>query len=119
MEEKLLIFEPDYYQLFYDPEEGYSYYDTIYLSENEELRLDIKHELHDWLYKYIDKVLIPCAAEEITVEELNKTFDWKTFHEQGIKFAKEMKTLLPNYIRLQYRAPVEDQSGIIKDKFFV
>lgn len=114
-----MIFEPDYYQLFYDPEEGYSYYDTIYLSENAEIELSIRQELKGWLYKYIYEVLIPCEVKEITLEELNKTFDWKAFHDQGIKFAKEIKTLLPNYICLQYRSPFYDQSGIIGEDLFI
>ncbi len=116
MEEKLFIFEPDYDQLFYDPEEGYSYYDTIYLSAEKQIELNINIPgLQDWLNTYINEVLIPCAAGKITLEDLNKNFDWKSFHERGMEIAKEIKKQLPSNIRLQYRAPFEDKSGIIKD----
>ena len=113
MNKHIFYFEPDYDQLFYDPEEGYSYYDTIYLSETEEIKLNISPALNDWLNKYIEKVLFPCAAGQISLDKLNKTFDWKTFHEQGIKFAKEIKKQLPENIILKYTAPFEDKSGII------
>ena len=118
MKEKLFIFEPDYEELIYDTDREVCYYDEIYLSDNGTINLDIPG-LKEWLGKYVEEVLIPCETGKTTIDGINKTFDWKTFHEQGIKFAKEVKKLLPENIRLKYSAPFEDHSGIIKDDFFI
>ncbi len=118
MKEKLFIFEPDYEELIYDTDKEVCYYDEIYISENEIININIPG-LKEWLGKYVDEVLIPCESGKVTMEEINKIFDWKSFHEQGINFAKEIKKLLPSNIRLQYRAPFEDKSRIIKENFFI
>ncbi len=118
MADRLFIFEPDYEELIYDTEREVCYYDEIDLSDNETINLNMPG-LKDWLNKYVDEVLIPCETGNTTIDEINKTFDWKAFHEQGIKFATEVKKLLPSNIRLQYRAPFEDKSGIIKDDLFI
>ncbi len=120
MNQILLYFEPDYDQLFYEPVEGFSYYDSIYLSDNVQIDLNINIPgLKEWLNNYIDEVLIPCATDKISLEELNRTFDWKNFHKQGLALAKEIKKQLPSYITLKYRAPFEDRSKIIKDDIVV
>lgn len=40
-------------------------------------------------------------------------FDWADFHKRGLQFAKELRSKLPSYIDLWYKAPFEDKSGII------
>ena len=69
--------------------------------------------LKDWLNEYMWYCLVPYEAGEITLEELNKTFDWKSFHDHGLSFAAQIKKLLPLNTELIYCSPFEDKSGII------
>ena len=105
--------EPDALNLFWD-EEGTAIGDTESISVNEhyEVNLDIKG-LQEWLWEYENQCLIPCESGDISLDELNKTFDWKSFHERGLAFAAQVKKLLPLYTELIYCSPFEDRSGII------
>ena len=69
--------------------------------------------LKDWLNEYMWYCLVPYEAGEITLEELNKTFDWKSFHNRGLSLAAQVKKLLPLNTELIYCSPFEDKSGII------
>ena len=40
--------------------------------------------------------------------------DWEEYHHKGLELAKEIRAVLPKQYDLWYKAPVEDQSGIIK-----
>lgn len=67
----------------------------------------------EWTLEYENQCLIPCKSGEMSLEELNKSFDWKTFHERVLAFAAQVKKLLPLYTELIYCSPFEDKSGII------
>lgn len=105
--------EPDAEALFWD-EEGTAIGDTESISINDhyEVKLNIKG-LQEWLWEYENQCLIPCESGKISLEDLNKTFDWKSFHERGLAFAAQVKKLLPLYTELIYCSPFEDRSGII------
>lgn len=113
LSEIIIKMEPDALNLFWD-EEGTAIGDTKSISVNDhyEVNLDI-NELQEWLWEYENKCLIPCESGEIPLEELNKTFDWKSFHERGLTFAAQVKKRLPLYTELIYCSPFEDRSGII------
>ena len=76
MKEIKIKMEPDILNLFWDEEET-SIGDTESISINDhyEINLDIKG-LQEWLWEYENQCLIPCESGEISLEELNKTFDW-------------------------------------------
>ena len=57
--------------------------------------------------------------KEITLEEISKTFDWKSFHRQGIALAVEVKMLLPKSVVLKYSTPFEDGSGILPNEVLI
>ena len=75
--------------------------------------------MDEWLSEYMWQVLAPYESGEISKEELNKTFDWKSFHQTGIELAKEVKKRLPQYVTLIYKSPFEDISGLIKPDFVI
>lgn len=105
--------EPDILNLFWD-EEGFSIGDAESISVNEHYEVNLNiNGLQEWLWEYENQCLIPCEAGEISLEDLNKTFDWKSFHERGLAFAAQVKKLLPLYTELIYCSPFEDSSGII------
>ena len=105
--------EPDALNLFWD-EEGFAIGDTESISVNEHYEVNLNiNGLQEWLWEYENQCLIPCEAGEISLEDLNKTFDWKSFHERGLAFAAQVKKLLPLYTELIYCSPFEDRSGII------
>ena len=72
--------------------------------------------LENWLNEYMWQCLVPYETGKITLEELNKTFDWKSFHDKGLMFAKEIKKMLPENIELIYKSPYEDISGSIENR---
>ncbi len=113
LSEIIIKMEPNALNLFWD-EEGTAIGDTESISVNEhyEVNLDIKG-LQEWLWEYENQCLIPCESGEISLEKLNKTFNWKSFHERGLAFAAQVKKLLPLYTELIYCSPFEDKSGII------
>ena len=105
--------EPDILNLFWD-EEGTAIGDSESISINEHYEVNLNiNGLQEWLWEYENQCLIPCEAGEISLEDLNKTFDWKSFHERGLVFAAHVKKLLPLYTELIYCSPFEDRSGII------
>lgn len=122
-----LKMEPDGYGLFWDDNEGTpdygnllddSYNLVIHSESDIEISIDILGA-EDWLYEFDRQVLYPCERGKITVEEINKTFDWKAFHRQGIAIAVEVKKLLPKNIVLKYSKPFEDRSGIIPNEILI
>lgn len=82
------------------------------------IKLDIP-DLQKWTSEYLCQVLVPCESGETTIEEINKTFDWKDFHERGLKLAYKVKELLPKNVKLRYASPFEDRSGIIGDEKWI
>ena len=65
--------------------------------------------MSDWHSKYIDEILIPCETGKISLEVLNRGYDWNSFHKEGIKLASEIRKLLPENIELFYKTPFEYQ----------
>lgn len=41
------------------------------------------------------------------------SFDWEDYHRRGIELAKQLRSKLPSNIDLWYRAPFEDNSGVM------
>ena len=76
-------------------------------------------ELQKWADSYMWQILAPSELGEITLEEINKTFDWKSFHRQGIALAVEVKMLLPKSVVLKYSTPFEDGSGILPNEVLI
>ena len=72
--------------------------------------------LTEWLWLYVWSCFVPCDLEELTPEELNRKFDWKEFHRQGLSFAAKIKQILPADVALLYIRPGEDCSGTIPDE---
>lgn len=90
--------------------------------ENKDDEIEIEFnlpELSRWLSEYVNEVLIPCGGDEVSIEELNKTFDWKNFHKRGIRLAVEVKKVLPKNVVLKYSAPYEDRSGLLADEILI
>ena len=115
----ILIFSPDYDQVFWSPDgTGCGNWESISLENGDEIELN-NHELKAWLEKYVDEVLIPCESGKVSIEELNKTFDWESFHKQGLELAKKVKELLPKDIPIIYRFPFEDKRPGIKQKIVI
>ena len=98
---------PDYDELFWD-EESCSIGDTetIYLNNDKEVKINIQG-LSEWLSKYVDEILIPCETNKISIEDLNKTYDWKSFLKEGIRLANEVRKILPENIELHFKTPIE------------
>lgn len=76
-------------------------------------------ELQNWADRYMWQVLVPSESGENTHEVINKTFDWKSFHRQGIEFAVEVKKLLPENVFLKYVTPFEDGSGLVPKEILI
>ena len=76
-------------------------------------------ELQKWADSYMWQILAPSESGEITLEEINKTFDWKSFHRQGIALAVEVKRLVPKDVVLKYSTPFEDGSGILPNEVLI
>lgn len=76
-------------------------------------------DLQKWTSEYLWQVLAPCESGEKSIEEINKTFDWKDFHKRGLELAHKVKELLPKNVRLRYASPFEDRSGIIDDEMWI
>lgn len=72
--------------------------------------------LSEWCYKYQEECLIPVETGQISIDDLNKTFDWKAFHAEGLRFAYEVRKQLSEDVELWYQAPYEDKSGLIPEK---
>ena len=105
-----------------DEEYGYVYGDdegvSIHNDTNDEIQFNIPG-LSDWVYSYVWQVLAPYESGEMSIEEINSTFDWRSFHKEGIRFAIEIKKLLPENIFLKYSIPYEDRSGLIKNDIVI
>ena len=86
--------------------------------ENKEINLSILG-VDSWLSEYMWQVCVPCESGKLSREELNKSFDWKSFHQTGIELAKEVKKRLPSWVSLIYKSPFEDVSGLIKENFVI
>lgn len=131
-----LKMEPDIFALFWNdnPDNwrwGFVYGDDESVSfpksdlenaenDDDEIRIEFNSpELSRWLSEYVNEVLIPCEAGEVSVEELNKTFDWKSFHRRGIRLAVAVKKLLPKNVVLKYSAPFEDRSSLLTGEILI
>lgn len=121
----LIKMEPDANALFWndnegDEERGFCIGDDKSLSIDGGRQIDLNIPgLSDWLSEYLWQVLAPCESGEISIEELNKTFDWRDFHKRGIALAVEVKKLLPKNCVLKYAAPFEDKSGLLPDEVLI
>lgn len=109
---------PDCDVFLYD-EKGRCYGNGDFVTvENQEINVSILG-VDSWLSKYMWQVCVPCENGKLTREELNKTFDWKSFHQTGIELAKEVKKRLPPYVTLIYKSPFEDILELIKPDFII
>ena len=76
-------------------------------------------ELSNWLWTYVHQAIVPYECGQLSIEELNKTFDWKAFHLQGITLALAVKKLLPENVILKYSAPFEDGSNCLSGDILI
>lgn len=103
---------PDYDYLYID-EEGCchsAFGDEIYISEPE---LGPRFSfmipgIEEWLMQYV-------KATDFAETETDADFDWKTWHYEGLCFAKAIWKQLPRCYKLIYEPPYEDRSGTISD----
>jgi hypothetical protein len=115
----VIILCPDYDDLLFEDGVGCGDEEDIFIGEEEtEIHIDVPG-LSEWHSKYIDECLLPCAVGKITLDELNAKFDWKTFHEEGLRLAAEVKKQLPEDVDLLYDVPFEDKSQFIKKPVFI
>ena len=63
--------------------------------------------LKEWCAQ-IKPVIIEAAVSK------ESPMDWEEYHRKGIELAKQIRAVLPKRYDLWYKAPIEDQSGIIK-----
>lgn len=63
--------------------------------------------LKEWCTQ-IKPVIIDAAVSK------ESPMDWEEYHRKGLELAKQIRAVLPKKYDLWYKAPVEDQSGIIK-----
>lgn len=105
-----LAITPDIDYLFTDYEGCCfsAYGDEIY---NEDFSLGPRFSIvvpgiEEWHRRYID-------ATDFAETETCQSFDWISWHLEGLLFAKEIKRQLPSCFRLYYNAPYEDNSNII------
>lgn len=92
--------------------------ETLTLEDSKDIKLNVDG-LQQWANNYMCNVLVPSESGEITIEQINKTFNWKLFHRQGIELAVEVKKLLPKNVFLQYVTPFEDESNLIPKEILI
>lgn len=116
----------DYYSLFtYEEGADPNYISGEVIGDADSIKIKDKlinigiPNLKHWLNTYVDSVLIPCESGDVTIDDINKTFDWKSFHEEGIKLANKIKQLLPDDVILKYSGPFEDRSEIIQGELII
>lgn len=115
----ILRMEPeDSLSLFWD-EEGTCIGNAEHISLKDDTYNLQFAELQKWADSYMWQILAPSELGEITLEEINKTFDWKSFHRHGIALAVEVKMLLPKSVVLKYSTPFEDGSGILPNEVLI
>ena len=116
----ILTMYPDYGENCFYTSDGFDCGENgeIWLDDGFMVKINVPG-LSEWCYKYQEECLIPVEAGEISIEELNKTFDWKDFHTEGLRLAYEVKKQLPEDLELWYQAPYEDKSGLIPEKILI
>ena len=92
--------------------------ETLTLDDSKDIKLNVDG-LQQWANNYMCNVLVPSESGEITIEQINKTFNWKLFHRQGIELAVEVKKLLPKNVFLKYVTPFEDESNLIPKEILI
>lgn len=92
--------------------------ETLTLDDSKDIKLNVDG-LQQWANTYMCNVLVPSESGEITIEQINKTFNWKLFHRQGIELAVEVKKLLPKNVFLKYVTPFEDESNLIPKEILI
>lgn len=60
----------------------------------------------DWFRRYE-------GATDFSVTTTEPSFDWRAWHIEGLQLAKELRRHLPASVRLYYRPPYEDTSGLL------
>ena len=92
--------------------------ETLTLDDSKDIKLNVDG-LQQWANTYMCNVLVPSESGEITIEQINKTFNWKLFHRQGIELAVEVKKLLPKNVFIKYVTPFEDESNLIPKEILI
>ena len=92
--------------------------ETLTLDDSKDIKLNVDG-LQQWANNYMCNVLVPSESGEITIEQINKTFNWKLYHRQGIELAVEVKKLLPKNVFLKYVTPFEDESNLIPKEILI
>ncbi len=115
-----LIMYPDYGgNCFHTPDGCDSgEHGEVWLDDDFMVKINVSG-LFEWCYKYQEECMIPVEAGQVSLEDLNKTFDWKAFHTSGLRLAYEVRKQLPDYVELWYQASYEDKSGLIPEKILI
>lgn len=92
--------------------------ETLTLDDSKDIKLNVDG-LQQGANNYMCNVLVPSESGEITIEQINKTFNWKLFHRQGIELAVEVKKLLPKNVFIKYVTPFEDESNLIPKEILI
>ena len=107
---------PDY-DVFYDDMEGCSYWPDGDEVCNNEPTLGpifsfVVPGIQEWLKRYED-------ATDFAETTTSPDFDWKSWHWEGLQFAKYIRERLPLSYDLYYNSPYEDKSGTLDDEILV
>ena len=107
---------PDY-DILYDDMEGYSYCaygDEVFNSEptlGPLFRFAVSG-IEEWLKRYED-------ATDFAETRTSPDFDWKSWHWEGLQFAKYIRERMPRCYDLYYKHPYEDKSGTLDDEILI
>ncbi len=109
---RILTMEPDYDEVIFDSEgnppielEGEDgNIEELYDKEGKPFQID---GLKEW-----QEEIIPVVIEGAVGRKVD-SFDWKSYHERGLALAQKLRATLSSDFDLWYRAPIEDNSGII------
>ena len=104
---------PDFDYLFID---GNGCCSTAYGDEisNEDFSLGPRFRIvipgiEEWHRRYV-------YSTDFAATKTDESFDWLSWHYEGLLFAKEIKRQLPTCFKLLYTAPYEDVSGLIPEE---
>lgn len=109
---RILMMEPDYDEVIFDSEgnppielEGDDgNIEELYDKQGNPFKIE---GLKEW-----QEEIIPVVIEGAVGRKVD-SFDWKSYHERGLALAQKLRAKLSRDFDLWYRAPIEDNSGII------
>jgi hypothetical protein len=109
---RILMMEPDYDEVIFDSEgnppielEGDDgNIEELYDKQGNPFKIE---GLKEWQEEIIHVVIEGAVGRKVD------SFDWKSYHERALALAQKLRATLSSDFDLWYRAPIEDNSGII------